>query len=293
MDLRDFGTSGLKVSPLGFGAGQIGGNAQSEAEIEKLLHGVLDLGINLLDSARGYGESEARIGKFLKSRREQCLYSTKIGYGVPGFADWTGPGITAGVDYALKLMQTDWLDIVHLHSCPLETLQAGTVIEALQAAVRAGKVRVMAYSGENEPLAWAIQSGYFGSVMTSVNLCDPYSLMQLLPEAQKRGLGVIAKRPLANAFWRFNSQPQGDYAETYWLRWQSLGLYSDDLPMADLAIRFSAFAPAVSSCIVGSRQLGHLQALKTALEQGPLDVATTEILFKAYAEKGQNWRGEV
>jgi aryl-alcohol dehydrogenase-like predicted oxidoreductase len=114
-----------------------------------------------------------------------------------------------------------------------------------------------------------------------------------LPEAQKRGLGVIAKRPLANAFWRFNSQPQGDYAETYWLRWQSLGLYSDDLPMADLAIRFSAFAPAVSSCIVGSRQLGHLQALKTALEQGPLDVATTEILFKAYAEKGQNWRGEV
>ncbi len=55
MELRDFGTSGLRVSPLGFGAGQIGGNAQTEAEIEKLLHGVLDLGINLLDSARGYG----------------------------------------------------------------------------------------------------------------------------------------------------------------------------------------------------------------------------------------------
>ncbi|MGE3724872.1 MAG: aldo/keto reductase [Candidatus Sericytochromatia bacterium] len=293
MEKQAFGSSGLKVTPLGFGAGQIGGSDQSEAEIEKLLHSVLDLGINLIDTARGYGESEARIGKYLKGRRDQCLYSTKIGYGVPGFTDWTAAGITAGVDYALKLMQTDWLDIVHLHSCPLETLQAGAVVEALQKAVQAGKVRVMAYSGENEPLAWAIQSGYFGSIMTSINLCDQQSLHQLVPQAQERGLGIIAKRPLANAFWRFNSQPHGDYAETYWLRWQSLGLWSDDLPMADLAIRFAAFAPGVSSCVVGSRQWGHLQTLKSAIEQGPLDADTLSLLHKVYSEIGQNWRGEV
>lgn len=293
MDLREFGATGLKVSPLGFGAGQIGGADQAETEIETLLQGALDLGINLIDTARGYGESEARIGRILKSRRAECLYSTKIGYGVPGFADWTGSGITAGVDYALKLMQTDWLDIVHLHSCPLETLQQGEVIQALQAAVQAGKVRVMAYSGENDALAWAIQSGHFGSVMTSVNLCDPHSLLHCLPEAQQRGLGVIAKRPLANAFWRFESQPHGDYAETYWLRWQSLGLWSDDLPMTDLAIRFSAFAAGVSSAVVGSRHLGHLEQLAQAVAQGPLDAEAQALLFKAHSEKGQNWQGEI
>lgn len=292
MEQRAFGKTGLKVSPLGFGAGQIGGAGQNETEIERLLHGLLDLGINLIDTARGYGESEARIGRFLKPRRQECLYSTKIGYGVPGFSDWTGPAITAGIDLALRLMQTDWLDIVHLHSCPLGTLQQGEVIEALQTAVHAGKVRVMAYSGENEPLAWAIDSGYFDSVMTSVNLCDPYSLLHLLPKAEKNGLGVIAKRPLANAFWRFHERPHGDYAETYWLRWQQMG-WQSPLPMSELAVRFSAFAPGVASCVVGSRQIGHLQELKRCLEKGPLESEIVQTLYKAYSEFGQTWRGEI
>jgi aryl-alcohol dehydrogenase-like predicted oxidoreductase len=292
MNMREFGKTGLKVSPLGFGGGHIGGNDHSELDIEKLVNGLLDLGINLFDTARGYGESEVRLGQSLKSRRAEAVISTKIGYGVPGFSDWTSACITAGVDQALRLLQTDYIDIVHLHSCPLETLQAGDVILALQAAVQSGKVRVMAYSGENEPLAWAIDSGYFGSIQTSVNLCDPYSLLNLLPKAQELGLGVIAKRALANAFWRFERQPQGDYAETYWLRWQEMGL-SSDLPMPELAVRFSAFAPGVSTAIVGSRQLDHIAELKQQVDKGPLEASILTTLNDAYAHVGMHWRGEI
>ena len=292
MHLRDFGQTGLNVFPLGFGGGQIGGPEQSEAELEHLLKGLLELGVNLFDTARGYGESEARIGRLLRKQRSQCLFSTKVGYGVPGLPDWTADCVRAGIDQALRLMQTDYLDIVHLHSCPLETLQRGEVISALQAAVKAGKVRVMAYSGENEPLAWAIQSGYFGSIQTSVNLCDPYSLLHLLPEARQRGLGVIAKRPLANAFWRFSEQPHGDYAETYWLRWRTLGL-SSALPMPELAIRYAAYAPGVDTCIVGSRTFSHLQSLRQALEHGPLPEESLAHLNQAYQQHARDWRGEV
>ena len=62
MEYREYGNSGLKVSVVGFGAGQIGNNSQSEKEIEILLNHVLDSGINLIDSARSYGLSEERIG---------------------------------------------------------------------------------------------------------------------------------------------------------------------------------------------------------------------------------------
>ena len=65
-----------------------------------------------------------------------------------------------------------------------------------------GRVRVAAYSGDNEPLEWAAASGRFGSVQCSVNMADQYAVARGLAAAQQAGLGVIAKRPLANACWR-------------------------------------------------------------------------------------------
>ena len=89
MEQRIFGNTGLKVSVLGFGAGHIGSENLPEQEAESLLHQVLDSGITLIDTARAYGLSEERIGKYLSRRRSEFVLSTKVGYGIDGFENWT------------------------------------------------------------------------------------------------------------------------------------------------------------------------------------------------------------
>lgn len=292
MDYRSFGRSDLAVSMVGFGAGQLGDPSLSDADVRELLARLHSLGINLIDTARGYGASETRIGAWLPGSRSDWVLSTKIGYGIAGVPDWTGACIRAGVDEALSRLGTDYLDIVHLHSCPLGVLAAGEVIEALLDAVADGKVRVAAYSGENEALAWAIRSGEFGSVQTSVNLCDQHSLRQLLPAARARGLGVIAKRPLANAFWRFSQQPVGDYSEAYWLRWRALALETE-LAVDELVLRFAVYAPGVDSCIIGTRQAAHLSANLALADKGPLPAEVLTAIADRYTAVGGAWASEI
>lgn len=291
--LREFGSTGLQVSALGFGAGHIGGNELTEAEAAKLLHGLLDLGINLIDTARGYGLSEERIGRHLQQRRHEFVLSTKIGYGIEGYDDWTSPIITAGIDAALQRMRTDYLDIVHFHSCPVETLRAGEVIEALERSVQAGKVRVAAYSGDNAPLAWAVQSSHFGAVECSVNLADQRVISQVLAQTQQRQIGVIAKRPVANVAWRFAQRPVGDYAEVYWERLQAMQLDLDPEQLLSIALRFTAYTPGVHSCIVGSRSLEHMHHNLALLQQGPLEPQLYHYLTSQFQAHDQGWVGQI
>ena len=293
MQQHRFGTTGLATSALGLGAGQIGNADQDEAMVARLLGEALDLGVTLIDTARGYGLSEERIGRHLGHRRAEFVLSTKIGYGMDGIPDWTGPCIAAGIEAALQRLQTDHLDIVHLHSCPLAVLQNGEVIEALLKAKDAGKLRVAAYSGENAELAWAIESGHFGSVECSVNLFDQRSLRTDLPVAAAKGLGVIAKRPLGNAPWRYPTQPHGDYAETYWLRAQTLAYDTAGMAWDELALRFTAFAPGVSSAIVGTASIDNLKRNARLAEAGPLPSDVVEGLRARFAAVGAEWGGEI
>jgi aryl-alcohol dehydrogenase-like predicted oxidoreductase len=289
---RAFGDTGLTVSALGFGGGHIGDPATPEPEVERLLNEVLDAGVTLIDTARGYGASEERIGRHLSGRRSEVVLSTKVGYGIPGYEDWTGPCVAAGVDEALRLMRTDRIDVVHLHSCPLEVLERGEVIEALEAAVAAGKVRVAAYSGDNEPLEWAVPSGRFGSVQTSINVFDQRVVDRGLAEARGRGLGVIAKRPVANAPWRFAERPSGDYCEEYWTRMQAMGVDTGGLDWQELALRFTAYLPGVSSCIVGTRNADHLRRNAEIVARGPLPDETVAMLHDAFRRNDRDWVGQ-
>jgi aryl-alcohol dehydrogenase-like predicted oxidoreductase len=279
----------LSVSALGFGGGAL--DSLDDSSAERLIHGCLDLGITLFDTAPSYGASEDRLGRFLASRRNQVVLSTKGGYGVPGVPDWTGEVIRQGVDQALRKLRTDRIDLFHFHSCPLETLQREELLRALEDAVAAGKVRVGAYSGENEALEWAVDSGRFGGVQTSINLFDQRSLHRGVRRAAARGLGVIAKRPIANAAWRHPEQPKGDYAEPYWLRMREMAQEPED--WLDTAIRFTAFAPGVTSCIVGSRNLEHLAQLAKAIERGPLPEKERERWETAFHRCDRGWTGQV
>jgi aryl-alcohol dehydrogenase-like predicted oxidoreductase len=290
---RVYGNSSLRVSPLAFGAASTGDLAMSERDSERVLRGVLDLGITLIDTAPSYGISEERIGRHLASRRGDFVLSTKGGYGVEGTPDWTGDVITRGIERALRAMQTSHIDLFHLHSCPLATLMREDILRALERARSEGKIVAAAYSGENDELAWAVASGHFQGVQCSVNLFDQRSLHREVPEATRRGLGVLAKRPMGNAAWRHQARPTGAYAEAYWLRMKAMGLEPANGQFEETALRFSAFADGVTSVIVGSSSLEHIAANARALEAGPLADDEVERWASAFATHDDGWRGEV
>ena len=100
LPVRPLGRTALTATALGFGAGHIGSPELAESEAGALLHEVLDLGITLIDTARGYGLSEERIGRHVAHRRSEYTLVSKGGYGVEGVEDWTPASVTRGVDDA-------------------------------------------------------------------------------------------------------------------------------------------------------------------------------------------------
>jgi aryl-alcohol dehydrogenase-like predicted oxidoreductase len=290
MIYRDFGNTALKVSAIGFGAGEIGDYNIPDSNVEHLLNFALDSGITLIDTARGYYASEERIGKFISHRRNEFILSTKIGYGIEGYQDWSYDIIIAGVDEALKILKTDYIDIVHLHTCTKEVLKNNGVINALLKTKELGKIKVAAYSGENEDLAYAVNTGNFGSIQTSVNITDQRDIDTTIAGAKSKGMGVIAKRPIANAPWRFTEQPFGNYAEHYWLRWKKMSLNFDIEPN-ELFLRFTAFAGGIDTAITGTANIHHLSDNIRIVEKGPLPEDIYNSIKRKFKENDDNWIG--
>ncbi|HAV24469.1 MAG: hypothetical protein A2X67_10410 [Ignavibacteria bacterium GWA2_55_11] len=290
MDSRQFGLTGLQVSAVGLGTGGLGRAEITDRDAERLLHGALDLGVTLIDTARSYGLAEERIGRSLSGRRSHFVLSTKVGYGIPGIQDLTYDAVVAGVREALRTMRTDHLDIVHLHSFPADIIRQNGLFDALSAMQDKGLVRVIAYSGDNDDLGWTIDSGRVGSVECSVNVLDQRVLDWMLPRAKERGLGVIAKRPLANAPWTRTRRPEGHDVSTYWDRWFALHL---DLPVdpVPLFLRFAAYTWGVDAVITGVSSLEHLEQNVRAVDEGILPGGMVEMLRHAFRTHDQNWYG--
>ncbi len=288
-----FGATGLQGSRLGLGCGGLGESRVSDAEAERLVHAALDLGVTFFDAARSYGPAEERLGRALGPRRGGVVLSTKGGYGASGCADWTGACITRGIDEALGRLRTDHIDVFHLHSCPVDVLRRGELHEALLSARKAGKIRVAAYSGDNDPLVWAVGCETFGSVQCSVNLFDQRALRDTLPSASSRNLGVVAKRPLGNAPWRYASRPQRDDEAALWDRFVAMSLDPSPLALDELGLRFTCFAPGVSCAIVGTTRIEHLAASVRAVNAGPLPDDVTRRIRSAFDAVGAGWPGLV
>jgi aryl-alcohol dehydrogenase-like predicted oxidoreductase len=294
MQRRPFGRTGLEVPVLGFGAMQAGDPRLPEDAVARLLNSALDLGLTLIDTARSYGLSEERIGRHLAHRRDEFVLSTKLGYGVDGIPDWTHACVIAGVDAARERLRADVIDIVHLHSCGLELLEAGEVARALADCAAAGKLRVAAYSGDGAALRHAVLTGEFGAVQASLNLCDQQAL-RVLVEAGACGLGTIAKRPLCGQPWRAVAPPDDQVHADYWHRFAALrpALGFDTGDWEALALRFVASAPGVDCVIVGGTDPRHLERNAAAVAAGPLDRWQSDAIRAAFRVVGKHWQGRV
>jgi aryl-alcohol dehydrogenase-like predicted oxidoreductase len=241
---RPLGRTGLLVSPLGYGAFKIGRNEgikyptkyelPSDEEVTRLLNGVLDLGINYIDTAPAYGLSEERIGRAIGHRRGSFALSTKVGEtfenGRSSF-DFSRDGIRASVERSLKRLRTDVIDVLFIHSDgdDLRILNETDAVATLLDLKQAGLVRATGMSGKTvagatASLAWA------DVVMVEYHLHDR-SHEPVIAEAASRGMGVIVKK----------------------------GLGSGHLAAAE-AISFVLDNPHVSSMVVGSLNVEHLRA---------------------------------
>ena len=284
---HEFGDTGLTVSILGLGAGQIGQIDVDEADASDVLNGALDLGITLIDTATSYGLSEERIGRYLRHRRDEFVLSTKGGQAIDGHPDWSPGSVSASIEQSLRRTGSERIDVYLLHSCPVEVLQRGDLQDTLDRAVAAGKIGMAGYSGDNQHLAYAVDSGRFAAIETSINIADQWNLRHVV--GHRPDLGVIAKRPIANAPWRFAERPSGDYAELYWQRLRELQLEPRDLDWAEFALRFSAYAPGVHSAIVGTAKLENLRRNVEAANRGPLPAAMLAHIDHAWQRVGSDW----
>ena len=295
MEKRALGRTGLEVSVLGFGGAEIGFQNASLSTVERLLGSALDAGLNVIDTGECYAGSEELIGKAVSHRREQFHLFTKCGHssGLP-YEDWDPALLTASIDRSLTRLGTDCIDLVQLHSCSLEKLQQGDVIAVLQAARDAGKTRFVGYSGDDEAALFAVQSGVFDTLQTSLNIAEQQPISLTLPVALEKGIGVIAKRPIANAAWTKAEMPSDEYAYPYWQRLQTLGY--DFLSTSDavsIALRFTLAQPAVSTAIVGTQNPDRWLQNARLLEAGPLPPAQVEALKARWSEVSQpDWVGQ-
>ncbi len=296
--MRPLGGTGLLVSALGFGGAEIGYEQAGPKTVEALLGAALDAGLNVIDTAECYFESERLIGRAVSHRRGDFHLLTKCGHDQGlGLPEWTPRLIEASVERSLRLLRTDRVDLLQLHSCDEKVLRKGDVLEAVERLREAGKTRFVGYSGDGENALAAVRTGRFDTLQISISVADQEAIDLVLPEARARGMGVIAKRPLANAAWRTGRRPADAYHHPYWERLVKLGypFLKEPLPSSlETALRFTLAVPGVATAIVGTKSPGRFEENASRTAAGPLPAPEYEAIrgrWKAVAPKG--WAGQV
>src|ERR1700676_5568709 len=224
MERRPLGKTDMRVSVLGFGGSEIGYEHASEETVSTLLNSALDAGLNVIDTAECYRGSEELIGRTISGRRNEFYLFTKCGHphGAESGSNWSRDSILESVQRSLKRLKTDKIDIVQLHSCSEAELRKGEAIGALQTARERGYTRYIGYSGDSRAAHYAVESGAFDTLQTSINIADQEAIDLSVPLARGKQMGVIAKRPIANAAWKTGHRPANSYHHEYWERSRKL-----------------------------------------------------------------------
>jgi aryl-alcohol dehydrogenase-like predicted oxidoreductase len=277
---RKLGRTDLSVTTLGYGAMELRGAPRgpelSDDEAERLLNGVLDAGINFIDTSIDYGRSEERIGRFIAHRRDEYYLASKCGCvvgGAQGEHVHTAANIRHGIENSLRLLKTDYLDLVQFHrSLTLQEFEAQGALDEVLTLKSEGKVRFIGVSGVLPNLEQQIESGVFDAFQI------PYSALQrehedVIGRAAAAGAGTIIRGGVARG-------APDDWQRTYYMvpsetlqdRWQAANL--DELlegsSRVDFTLRFTLSHPGLHTTIVGTRSLEHLQANVRTAKLGPL-----------------------
>ena len=289
MKTRPLGKTGLQVTELALGGlfvSSYGGEyEQAKAAIDR----ALELGVNYIDTAPGYGNSEEVLGKALEGVKATYVMSTKLGGRPQPFKPQDRDGLLKSVEESLRLLKRDHIDILMIHE-PDRPGQYnwwadpvhfdGPVMDVLADLKRQGIIRFIGLGGTTVyELPHIINTGHFDVVLTAFN----YSLLwreatlEVLPAAKKQGMGIVVGSPLQ----------QGALARRYdeevkhgarWLssprRAQYIALYNflDELglPLSEVGLRFVISNPDISCTLMGARSRQEVEQNIAAVEKGPL-----------------------
>jgi aryl-alcohol dehydrogenase-like predicted oxidoreductase len=282
------GGTGVEVTALGYGAMELRGPPRGPAiddeEAGRLLNALLDGGITLIDTSIDYGRSEELIGRYVSHRRDEFFLASKCGCMLelpedltPPFPhDFSAANVRAGVEQSLRRLQTDRLDLVQVHLSPSrEEMAAAGTIEAMIELRDEGKVRFLGMSGNLPNLPEQIAMGVFDVFQI------PYSAVQreheeLIAQAAAAGAGVLvrggAARGAASEEKHWRVPPIGLDEGQAERRWEASGVDEllDGMSRHEFVLRFTLSHPGLSSTIVGTSRIEHLQSNLAIAARGPL-----------------------
>jgi aryl-alcohol dehydrogenase-like predicted oxidoreductase len=291
MHYRTLGGTGIKVSAYALGAMMLGpefGNGDHD-DCVRIIHRALEAGINFVDTADAYGESELVLGKALKGRRDSVVVATKFGRPVDDDPNRRGASrrwIMTAVENSLRRLQVDHIDVYQIHRMD-PTTDLEETLSALSDLVRSGKVRAI---GSSTMLASDLVEAHWIAERRGLQRLrteqPPYSILnraieaEVLPVAQRFGMGVLVWGPLAqgmltgrvrkgrvtdarraNLFRVFSDERRLDAVEELVALADAAGL-----SMPHLAMAFAITHPGVTSAILGPRTMEQLDGLLAGID---------------------------
>lgn len=291
MEHRRLGRTGLEVSALGYGAWGIGGAGWVGAEDDESLRALeraIDLGVNFIDTARGYGESERLVGQVVRAHPRDALYvATKVPPRTGGFPAPAGqhpddvfPGthLRASLEESLRASGLDSFDVFQFHVWSDEWLGRGEWLETVSSLKDEGKIRFFGVSINDfqpENALALVESGIVDTVQVIYNAFHQRPEERLLPTCEEHGVGVIVRVALdegglTGRVTADSTFPEGDFRDTYFGAGRAaeverrvaaldaaVGIEADQT--ADLALRYVWDSPAVSTVIAGMRTVGNVE----------------------------------
>lgn len=290
MKKRVLGRTGLEVSEISLGGFFVSSyGAKTEQGIE-VIRRALDLGINYIDTAPGYADSETVIGKALNGiSPDRCFISTKLGYRPEPFNPKDRDELFRSVEESLRLLRRDYLDILMIHEPDRPGLHGwwddwenfhGPVRDVLEELKEQKIIRFTGLGGTTaHELARIVRTGYYDVVLTAFN----YSLLwreatwEIFPAAKEHKVGIIAGSPLQQgALTRRYDREVNSGAS--WLslprrnQFKALYRFLDEIkiPLPELALRFVISNPDIATVLTGTGSVANLKQNIDAVAKGPL-----------------------
>lgn len=289
LEKRKLGRTGFDCTLLGFGALEIGRDwgfgadeirrKPGDAEAALVLNRALDMGINLIDTARAYHRSEERIGASIAQRRGEYFLATKCGEHSDEprtYYDFSYDAITRSIDLSRSLLQTDVIDLIQIHfgPDPAKVLDDGETVRAMRDAREAGKVRWLGASPGNELLDRCIESSDFDVLQVGFSLLHQ-DAAPLIQKAGDRGIGVLIRSGLAMGWLtgRALTVPRSEWPKAVSKLMELVN--GDSVMLQRLALAYLKSQPGISSILVGTKDIAHLEQ-NAALLADEVDPAMLE-----------------